>query len=157
MKTFVKKLFVLLFFCLSAAAISAEAPAAIDLSITIGTLDEAVKLGRGLPEEGTPVILNGTVTSRRVIAADAESYEGELIVASGKWIDSDEIHVSRCIVLLRGPEFSETIPARRSRRVNPAEIPLNSELLVYGYYIGLAQTDDGLRAVIDAAGVRKLN
>ncbi|MBI9107260.1 MAG: hypothetical protein JEZ04_11005 [Spirochaetales bacterium] len=157
MKALVKKLPALLFLCLAAAALSAEPSESIDLSITIRTLDEAVKNGTGLPEEGTPVILNGTVTSRRIVTPDADVFEGELILASGEWLDSDDIIVSRCIVLLRGPGFAAAIPARRSRQVDPAEIPLNSELLAYGYFLGLTRTDEGLRAVIDAVGIRKLN
>ena len=84
-------------------------------------------------------------------------FEGEVVVASGEWLDSDNILVSKCIVLLSGQEFSETIPVRRSRRVNPAEIPMNSELLVYGYYLGTSMTEEGMRAVIRASGIRKLN
>jgi hypothetical protein len=157
MNCLIKKLLVLLFLCLTAVTLFAEPQNTIDLSITIRTLDEAARTGRGLPAEGTPVILNGTVISRSVITPEPENFEGELIIASGEWLNSDDILVSQCIVVLSGPQFSETIPARRSRRVNPKEITMNSELLVYGYYLGTTRTDDGLKAVIQASGVRKLN
>ncbi len=157
MNGLIKKLFILLFLCLAAAGLFAEPGSDVDLSITIRTLDAAARTGRGLPEEGTPVILNGTVISRSVITPEPENFEGELIIASGEWLESDDIRVSKCIIILSGQQFSGTIPVRRSRKVNPVEIQMNSELLVYGQFLGYADTDDGPVAVIQAFGVRKLN
>lgn len=157
MNGLIKKLFILLFLFPATGALFAEPGYDVDLSITIRTLDDAERTGKGLPEEGTPVILNGTVLSRSVITPEPENFEGELIIASGEWLESDEIRVSKCAVYLAGVQFSKMIPARRSRRVNPDEITLNSELLVYGKFLGYAETADGTIAVIQAFGVRKLN
>ena len=128
----------------------------VDLSITISTLAEAAATGRGVPEAGTEVVLNGTVLERAVTNSEKTEFSAELLMASGEWTESDDVMISKCIILLEGPEYSEMVPARRSRRANPAEITLNSELLVYGTFLGFAETGDGLIAVISAGGVRKL-
>ena len=156
MKMIIKKMFAA-FLLLSAVAVWADnGVQSVDLSITINTLYEAGMSGRGIPEAGTPVILNGTVIERNVTNAEKETYSAELIMASGRWVDSSEVTVSKCVILLNGPEFSDMVPARRSRTVNPKEIPLNSELLVYGVFLGFADTADGPLAVIQAGGVRNL-
>ena len=154
MNTCIKKLFFALVLCSAAFTVSAEA-AGVDLSITVISLADAVESGRNVPAEGTTVILNGTVTERRVISDEPE-FQGELLLSSGEWLSSEEISVSSCIILLQGAEFSRTIPVRRSRRPDPAEITLNSELLVYGEFLGTAETDEGVKAVVSAIGLRKL-
>ena len=152
----IRKMFIV-FLLFSAASLWAQdGDPAVDLSITINSLYEAGQSGRNVPEAGTPVILNGTVIDRAVTNNDGEPYSAELVMASGRWIDTSEITVSKCIILLNGPEYSEMVPARRSRTVNPKEIELNSELLVYGFFLGYADTAEGILAVIQAGGVRKL-
>ena len=152
----IRKMFVV-FLLFSAASLWAEDSApAVDLSITINSLYDAGISGRDMPEAGTPVVLNGTVIDRAVTNSERETYAAELIMASGRWIDSSEITVSKCIILLNGPEYSEMVPARRSRTVNPKEIEMNSELLVYGIFLGYTDTAEGVLAVIQAGGVRKL-
>jgi hypothetical protein len=59
-------------------------------------------------------------------------------------------------VYLYGPEFAETIPQRRSRQVNPKEIQLNSELLVYGVFTGIVDTVEGPLAAVEAVDIRAL-
>ena len=157
MNTAIKKLFIILLITIASAALADDAAApAIDLTITVSSLDRAVQSGRGLPAAGTPAVLNGTVIERILIDGEKETFSGELVLASGEWVADDEITVSKCIILMNGPQFAETIPARRSRTVNPNEITLNSELLVYAVYLGYAETDEGLMAVLQAYSVRKL-
>ncbi|HAK45686.1 MAG TPA: hypothetical protein DCO79_07180 [Spirochaeta sp.] len=156
MNTVIRKIFVVLLLLTAFSAWAEDGVPTVDLSITIRTLDIAATTGRGGPEAGTPVILNGTVIERAVVDADKASFAAELMLANGEWIDSTEVTVSRCIILLNGPEYSEMIPARRSRTVNPKEINLNSELLVYGIFLGYTETADGMIAVIESGGVRKL-
>ncbi len=160
MSKIVKKLFAILLItatavCLYAQPAESSAPD-IDLSLTVISLAKAVETGRGIPAAGTPVIINGTVIERTLIDGEKETFAGELIIASGEWVSSAEVEVSRCAVLLNGPRFADTIPARRSRTVNPKEIETNSELIVYGVYLGYADTDDGPLAVLQAYDVRKL-
>lgn len=158
MKTILKKclLAAVLFIpvlCLSAQEASIPA---LDLDITVKTLARAVSSGRGMPEPGTPLILNGTVIERRLIDGEAETFSAELVIANGEWVSSEDIVISKCVILLNGPQFSETIPARRSRTANPKELELNSEILVYCIYLGYAETADGPLAVLEASGLRKL-
>ncbi len=126
-----------------------------DLSITIKTLADAVAAGSP-PEPGTQVILNGTAISRMVIEPDPANFTGQIILANGSWINSDQVVMNKCIVLLSGAEFSKTIPVRRSRTVDPEEIVLNSEILIAGYFAGTAETEEGLLPVVVATGIRKL-
>lgn len=158
MNTILKKFLLILIVLFPAASLCAQEAAApqIDLGITVKTLSKAVNSGTGIPEAGIEVILNGTVIERALIEADEANYSAELIIANGEWVGSDEVKVSKCAVLLNGPRFAEAIPARRSRTVNPAEIQLNSEILVYGIYLGYAETEEGPLAVVQAVGIRKL-
>lgn len=157
MNTLIKKMFTALLLIMTVSCLYAEnIHSDIDLSITIASLDKAAESGSNSPEAGISVILNGTVLERRLIDAEKESFLGELILASGKWIDSESVVISKCLIQLSGPQFAETIPARRSRNVNPKEISLNSEMLVYGIFLGYAKTPDGVIAVIEAVGLRKL-
>ena len=153
----IKKLFSILLLVFAAAGLYAQNTAPdIDLSVTITSLAKAAASGVNVPAAGTAVILNGTVIDRRVIDGDKETFFGELTVASGEWIGTEKVVVSKCIIQLEGPQFSGTIPAGRSRTVNPDEITMNSELLVYGVFLGYAETKEGLTAVVKAVGVRKL-
>jgi hypothetical protein len=153
----IKKLFSVLLMISAVSSLYAQnSSPAVDLSVTISSLADAVTSGRITTEAGTAVVLNGTVIDRRLINSEKETFFGELTMASGKWIGTEKVVVSKCIVQLEGPQFFETIPAGRSRTVNPDEITLNSEVLVYGVFLGYAETPEGPIAVISAGGVRKL-
>ncbi|MDC7226195.1 MAG: hypothetical protein PQJ61_05480 [Spirochaetales bacterium] len=155
MKTVIKKIFVVLIMLTAFSAWADDGIQPVDLSITIRSLADSALTGSS-PEAGTAVILNGTVIERTVTNPDKDAYSAELMMASGEWITDAEVTVSKCIILLNGPEYSEMVPARRSRTVNPKEIILNSELLVYGVFLGWAETSEGVIAVVEAGGVRKL-
>ncbi len=158
MKLLIKK-FLLIFILLYTSAFlfaDEQHSPLIDLSITVISLDNAVKTGQDIPEEGTPLILNGTVIERNLVNPEKEDFSAELILADGEWVSSDDIAISKCLVVLNGPEFHGTIPARRSRKANPKEISLNSEILVYAVYMGIVRTQEGPMAVLQAYGVRKL-
>ena len=158
MNTIRKKFLLVLFFSVTALCLYSQdiSLPEIDLDITVKSLAKAVDAGRGLPQPGTPVFLNGTVIERRLIDGEAETFSGELTIANGEWVSDEDVVVSKCIVIMNGPQFAETIPARRSRSVNPKEVQLNSEVLVYAAYLGYAETDDGPIAVLLASGIRKL-
>lgn len=162
MNTVIKKMFAVLLLLTAFSAWAQEGNPveemsipAVDLSVTITELARAANDGGG-PEAGTAVILNGTVIERAVINSEEANFSAELMMASGEWVGATRVEISKCIILLNGSQYSDMIPARRSRTVNPKEITLNCELLVYGMFIGYAETGEGLIAVIEAGGVRKL-
>ena len=157
MKRYIKRLFAVLAVAVFTAPIFAQTNIQdVDLTRNIETIASAVESGTDLQEPGTPLIKNGTVISRKAVSGEEDSFAGELILASGAWVDQDEIKVSECVVYLNGPEFAETIPRRRSREVNPKEIQLNTELLVYGFFAGVVDTVEGKLAAVEAAGIRPL-
>ena len=160
MNTQIKNFLVILLLIFTAASgfaqESAPADFTVDLSITISSLHRSILSGRDIPPVGTPVVFNGTVLERRLIDAERETFAGEITLAGGEWISDEEVKVYKYVILLNGPDFAETIPARRSRNENPNELTLNSEIIVYAKYLGWAETEYGPIAVLEAGGIRKL-
>lgn len=104
------------------------------------------------------VILEGVVSSREVLFADEENYVGMLELSYGEWDGLEDVNMYQCFVQLTGLEFSVMIPARRSRNPNPAEISLNTRILVLGQYLGYTEDEEGNKyPVIEGYKVRKIN
>ncbi len=104
------------------------------------------------------VILEGVVSSREVLFADEEHFVGMLELSYGEWEGLEDINMYQCFVQLTGLEFAAMIPARRSRNPNPAEISLNTRILVLGQYLGYTEDEEGNKyPVIEGYKVRKIN
>ena len=155
MNTVEKKLFILILLIAVSAAIHAQS-AQLNLSVNIRELYDDVQAGAPVPAGGF-YVLNGTVTARKITNADEGVFVGELIISSGSWLDEGNIELSSCIIVLAGESYRKAIPARRSRRANPDEIQLKSELLVYGKLTGTAEYDGEMLPVIEAEGLRRLD
>ncbi len=156
MSRLISKLFTVILLLSAVPVFSQQSVPSVDMSVTVISLAKAAESGRGGPVQGTPVILNGTVLDRRVTNPDESAYSAEITLARGEWSGDSDVEIFKCIILLNGPEYSAMVPARRSRDENPKELTLNSEVIVYGVFLGYADTDDGPVAVIQSGGVRKL-
>ena len=129
----------------------------VDFSVTIRELSAAAAAQDvgALPER--LVIIDGTVASRLVIDGNAETYVGQVELIGGEWLGVEKVVMYRCYLLLEGPQFANTIPARRSRTKHPDEIDLNSRILVVGELLGLFETDDGaIVPVLATYHIRKI-
>lgn len=130
----------------------------VDFGIALKELHVAASAGTITTTPDSFFIIDGAVASRRVVQSDRESFLGELELVNGEWVGVEEVLLYRCIVQLVGPEFFEAIPARRSRRANPAEIALNTRLLIVGKLTELRILENGQAIpVLQAYYIRTLN
>ena len=130
----------------------------VDFRITLKELSSAAESGQITEIPGWFYIVDGAVASRAIVQGDRDNFIGELEVVSGEWVGVEAALMYSCIVQLVGSEFYAAIPARRSRRANPAEIALNSRVLIVGKLTGLRDIGNGkILPVLRAFHVRTLN
>ena len=131
--------------------------AIVDFGIDLETLSNLAGTEGGF-FEGNPqmVILTGSVASRIVLRPGPDDYLGELELVDGRWLGLEAVKTFRCFVQFSGPEYATYIPARRSRRPPPEEIPLNASILVIGKPWEIRNTNNGPEAVIQGFFVRIL-
>lgn len=104
------------------------------------------------------IVLEGVISSREVLFADEENFVGMLELSYGEWDGLENVNMYQCFVQLTGLEFAVMIPARRSRNPNPAELSLNTRILVLGQYLGYKEDEDGNKyPVIEGYKIRKIN
>jgi len=130
----------------------------VDFSISIRELATAAANNDMAALPDRLVIIQGSVASRLVIDANAESYIGQLELVGGEWLGVEDVVTYRCFLLLEGPRFANTIPARRTRNKHPDEIDLNSRILVVGEFLGLFDMENGTTVpVLNALHIRKID
>ena len=130
---------------------------AVDFTISLGELQDAAATGDPNTLPSRFVIIEGAVASRVVVNSDRNDYVGEIELVGGEWVGVESVVRYRCFLLLVGPEFASAIPVRRSRTPNPAEIALNSRILVIAKAIGLRPMEDGTHVpVLQVYAVRKI-
>ena len=131
--------------------------AVVDFGVDLETLANLAGEGNGFFAGDTPlVILTGSVASRIVLRPGPEDYLSELELVDGRWLGLEAVKTYRCFVQFSGPEYVTFIPARRSRRPPPEEIPLNATILVVGKPAGLRDSGAGKEAIIQGYFVRVL-
>ena len=129
----------------------------VDFSITLSELDQVALSGDPDALPSRFVIVDGAVASREVINSGADEFLGEIGLVGGEWMGVEKVVRFECVLQLIGPEFANAIPARRSRNPNPAEITLNSRILVVARALGLRAKDDGtFIPVLHAVAIRKI-
>jgi hypothetical protein len=127
-----------------------------DISIRELALAAAEENMEALPDK--LVIIDGTVASRLLIDGNPETYVGQLELVGGEWIGVEDVVTYRCYLLLEGPRFANAIPARRSRTKNPAEIEMNTRIMVVGEFLGLFDLPNGTTVpVLNAVYIRKID
>ncbi len=115
----------------------------VNFSVTLKELNAASSAGSIDALTDKFLIVSGAVATRKVVDPKKETYLGEIELINGEWVGVEQAIRYRCVLLLKGPEFAAAIPARRSRQANPAEILLNSRIMVLGKVIDLREYDDG--------------
>jgi hypothetical protein len=142
-----------------------QSPAALPLfeevvafDLTLDRLAAQVESGdTGAIPKDRYLMINGIVSSRQLVNEDEQEYLGILELASGEWVDGEDLQLYRCYAQLRGPQFFGTVPKPRSRETSANEIPLHSHVLLIGRYLGYGQDQQGNRfPVLQAVEVRVL-
>jgi myo-inositol-1-phosphate synthase len=130
----------------------------VNFDVTLEELSEMVDQPEVLEELADKIlILRGVVGTRQVSVNDGENYQAELVIIAGKWIGLEEVRMYSVIAVLSGMEFVNHVPAGRTRNPDPDEVPLNSNVLVAGKLVGLADYEGRTVPVIDCYDIRVLN
>jgi hypothetical protein len=127
----------------------------IDFSISTADLVGLVRAERydQIPELN--LILQGSVASTMLLDPAEESYQAIVELVSSEWNGLESISVYRVYVLLAGPEFAGRVVERLPRDPGEEIIQINSELLVIGQFIGVADAPDGSALpVVQAVALR---
>ena len=101
------------------------------------------------------LILQGSVASTLVLDPAVETYQALVELVASEWTSLANIDVYKVYVLLEGPEFSNRVVDPLPRAPGPEIIQTNSQLLVVGVFIGVADDADGsVIPVVAAAAIR---
>lgn len=125
---------------------------------TLKTLAAAVDEGRSsdIPQDKY-LIIDGVVSMREVVDPEEESFFGILELSSGSWDEDGDLNTYRCYFQLNGTQFFGTIPEGRSRETSPREIPLHSQVVAVGRYLGYGEDGQGnMFPVLEAVMIRSL-
>jgi hypothetical protein len=132
---------------------------AVDFSKNLVDLQRAAVSGddSGIPT-GKLLMVNGMLESLTIRLDTSDNFIAEAELAGGKWNtpeNLEDVELYRCFVIFEGPEFGDLFSKNA-----PAEsrIPVSSQILVIGRYMGLAEDYQGGAnvAVLNAFWVRRL-
>ena len=157
-----KKYTFLLFFFIIIVSIGAQTSVDLveQIDFDYSLKDIVLLVENGKSDEidmGKFIILDGVVSSREVLFADEENFIGILELSYGEWEGLENVAMYNCYVQIQGLEFAPMIPVRRSRNPNPAEIALNTHILVLGRYIGYSEDETGQKyPVVEGVKIRKI-
>ncbi len=134
----------------------------VDFNVTLDALCDFVETQdsdviESVIEQNRIFIITGSIAARQVINPDAETFLGEFDLVSGQWFGVEEVKMYKGILQFTGPRFSAMIPARRSRRANPDEVPLNSFVLVPVRLVGFRENDGITVPVLEGLSLRIIN
>jgi len=157
-----KYTFILLFLCILlsvSAQVTTNLETQINFDLSLKDIVLLVEAGNSSEiDMNQYIILEGVVSSREVLYTDEENFVGMLELSYGEWQGLENVSIYQCFIQLQGLEFATMIPARRSRTPNPAEISLNTRILVLGRYLGYSEDENGEKyPVIEGLKVRKIN
>ncbi len=134
-----------------------SAQSAVNFDMTLQKLSTLVTEGKANTINPKQFfVIGGIVSAREILNADKNNFSAVLDLTAGHWEGTVKIDIYHCYVRLDGKAFVPMIPARRSRKPNPAEIKLNSKVLVLGTYLGYNEDEKGNKIpVIQGIQVRK--
>jgi hypothetical protein len=127
-----KIIFILFLVCCS-AVFANPAPGFdnyVNFEISMKELDSHVKTGNLDLLKSKYFILNGSFVAYNVVDNNESSYTVEIELISGEWKDASNVLLYRTIVVFSGKEYQAMFPERRRSAPGPAEIPMNSGLIV---------------------------
>lgn len=157
-----KKLFAWIFLVMILFPVSAEDhedfSGVVDFTVTLKILNSP-SFQELEPQSDQYFILTGAITERRVVNSDPddpEAFVGEIEIVDGEWFGLENVVMYRCIIRLSGSEFKDMIPARRTRRPKPEEIPLNTQVLIIGKLIGYLEEGSVKIPIIEGIKLRIL-
>ncbi len=150
-----KKFIVAVFLLGSVFTLSAQSNINFDITLKkISTLVTEGKTDAINPNQF--MVIEGTVSAREVLNPDKNKFSAVLELSAGQWEGTEKIDIYHCYVRLDGSEFVPMIPVRRSRKPNPAEIKLNSKVLILAKYLGYNEDEKGNKIpVLQGIKVRK--
>lgn len=158
------KKYTFIFFFLSlivslSAQVAADLESQIDFDLSLKDIVLMVESGNSNDiDMNRYIILDGSVSGREVLFADEENFIGMFEISYGEWEGLENVVMYKCLVQVQGLEFASMIPVRRSRTPNPAEVALNTHILVLGKYLGYSEDESGQKyPVIEGIKVRKIN
>ena len=142
---------------LFASVFSLSAQNVINFDMTLEKLSTLVAEGKtDTINPNQYMIIGGTVSAREVLNPDKNNFSAVLELSAGQWEGTEKIDIYHCYVQLDGSEFVPMIPVRRSRKPNPAEIKLNSKVLILAKYLGYNEDEKGNKIpVLQGIKVRK--
>jgi len=132
--------------------------AVVDFNLDLETLSQLASGQADFFSGNAPLVLvTGSVASRMVVRPGPEDYLAEIEIVDGRWQGLEAVTTFRCIVRFEGPDYVTFVPARRSRRPPPEEIPLNATVLVVGKPVEVRSGESGEEAVLAGYFVRILD
>lgn len=158
-KTYLLRSVIIVIFMLFFAGVSFgqdfnDIKALFNLEITLKTLS-SMSVDELSDSVGQWVVLSGTVASLAVINPDENDFMAQIELIDGEWENTDQVFMYQCYILVTGPDWVSRIPAKRSRRSSPEEIPQNSNLLVVGQLAEPYVDDSGFAyPVVDGYYIR---
>ncbi len=158
-----RRVLALLLVGFAAAAVSAQSAvpqpgdlsSVIDFSISTADLVELVRTEQYDRIPALNLILQGSVASTTLLDPNEETYQAVVELVSSEWNGLESISVYRVYVLLVGPDFADRVVERLPRNPGDEIIQTNTELLVIGQFLGVADAPDGsVIPVVQAVAVR---
>ncbi len=150
-----KKFIVAVLFFGSVFTLAAQSTVNFDL--TLKKLSLLVTEGKATTiNKNQLLVIEGIVSAREILNPDKNNFSAVLELSTGQWIGTEKIDIYRCYIQLDGSKFAAMIPVRRSRKPNPAEIKLNTRILILGRYLGYSEDRKGNKyPVLQGIKVRK--
>lgn len=134
----------------------------VDFSVTMedikGYYSQGQERDRALTDK--IVILDGAVSSIRILDENPETFLAELIIVNGEWHGTEEVEMYSCVLRLSGEEYAGRIPDRRRRSGEQPDdlIETNARIIVVGRIIGTQKILlGGETAVLDTYYVRNID
>ena len=102
----------------------------VNFEISIKELNSYAKNGNLDSIKNKYFILDGSFSAFSVVDNKESSYTIEIELINGEWKDVSSVVMYRAIVIFSGKKYQAMFPERRRSTPDPAEIPINSGLIV---------------------------
>ncbi|MCL2480618.1 MAG: hypothetical protein FWF38_02790 [Spirochaetaceae bacterium] len=151
-----KRIFILFIFCCS-AVFADPAPGFdnhVNFEISIKELYSHAKNGSLDSIKSKYFILDGSFSAYNVIDNKEPTYTVEIELINGEWKGVSNVVMYKAIVIFSGKEYQAKFPERRRSTPDPAEVPINSGLIVVAKLKGTKNIDGEVIPVLDGYYLR---